>query len=101
MSAKVESIHWPPLVFNSADWDLVQTQPFWHSFHYDWEVGRQIKHKMSKRGNVWGIGLWPDTETEKVGASLARQALDSCSHKSGSESPTARSSSRGKRELLH
>lgn len=60
-----------PLVFNSADWDLVRTQPFWHSFHYDWEVGRQIKQKMSKRGNVWEIGLWPDAETEKVARQCA------------------------------
>ena len=60
-----------PLVFNSADWDLVRTQPFWHSFHYDWEVGRQIKQKMSKRGIVWEIGLWPDAETEKVARQCA------------------------------
>ena len=71
MSDKVESIQWTPLVFNSADWDLVLEHPFWHSFHYDWEVGRQIKQKMSKRGNVWGIGLWPDTETEKVARQCA------------------------------
>ena len=49
-----------PLVFNSADWDLVQTQPFWHSFHYDWEAGRQIKARLTERGNVWEIGLWLD-----------------------------------------
>ena len=71
MSDKVESIQWTPLVFNSADWDLVLEHPFWHSFHYDWEVGRQIKQKMSKRGNVWGIGLWPDAETEKVARQCA------------------------------
>ena len=60
-----------PLVFNSADWDLVRTQPFWHSFHYDWEVGRQIKKRLTERGNVWGIGLWPDAETEKVARQCA------------------------------
>ena len=71
MSDKVESIQWTPLVFNSADWDLVQTQPFWHSFHYDWEVGLQIKKRLTERGNVWGIGLWPDAETEKVARQCA------------------------------
>ena len=60
-----------PLVFNSADWDLVQTQPSWHSFHYDWEAGRQIKARLTERGNVWGIGLWPDAETEKVARQCA------------------------------
>lgn len=60
-----------PLVFNSADWELVQTQPFWHSFHYDWEAGRQIKARLTDRGNVWGIGLWPDAETEKVARQCA------------------------------
>ena len=60
-----------PLVFNGADWDLVRTQSFWHSFHYDWEAGRQIKKRLTERGNVWGIGLWPDAETEKVARQCA------------------------------
>ena len=71
MSDVSESIQWTPFVFNSADWDLVQTQPFWHSFHYDWEAGRQIKARLTERGNVWGIGLWPDAETEKVARQCA------------------------------
>ena len=68
---KVESIQWTPLVFNSADWDLVLEHPFGHSFHYDWEAGRQIKARLTERGNVWGIGLWPDAETEKVARQCA------------------------------
>lgn len=60
-----------PLVFNRADWELVQTQPFWHSFHYDREAGQQIEKRLTERGNVWGIGLWPDAETEKVARQCA------------------------------
>ena len=66
-----DKISMKPLVFNSADWDLVRTQSFWHSFHYDWEAGRQIKARLTERGNVWGIGLWPDAETEKVARQCA------------------------------
>ena len=66
-----DEISMKPLVFNSADWDLVQAQPFWHSFHYDREAGRQIKKRLTERGNVWGIGLWPDAETEKVARQCA------------------------------
>ena len=71
MSDVSESIQWTPLVFNSADWDLAQTQPFWHSFHYDWEADRQIKARLTERGNVWEIGLWPDAEMEKVARQCA------------------------------
>lgn len=71
MSAKVESIHWPPLVFNSADWELVRNHPIQYSAYYDWEAERQIKKRLTERGNVWGIGLWPDAETEKVARQCA------------------------------
>lgn len=71
MSAKVESIHWPPLVFNSADWELVRNHPIQYSAYYDWEAERQIKKRLTERGDVWGIGLWPDAETEKVARQCA------------------------------
>ena len=60
-----------PLVFNSADWELVRNHPIQHSAYYDWEAERQIKKRLTERGNVWGIGLWPDAETEKVARQCA------------------------------
>lgn len=42
------------------------------SFYY-----RELKKQLLKRPNVWGVGLWPDEETESIAKKVAERISES------------------------
>lgn len=55
-----------PIIFDEAEWKLMTKMSFAHQVRYERDLSKLIAQRLSERGEVWGVGLWPDAETEKI-----------------------------------